>query len=289
MADSGSFETCPTDIVHASSEQVWDVLTDPARLDWVGVKLVESPSHRLAVGDRLVFRPAPGLHLSWTVLAVEPLRTLEAEVSIERGPTIVAAQGRHDDDLVVPDPERHLDVELSRASIPSSGSGRRSCGVDRARRGRARDHHQRPTVRPVESVRRCLVRAPPLRPSCSGREQQGAPRRSRRSRPGRRGGLTSRRPGPPGPPERPLAPHAPRRRARRGAHARHHVRGALREPISGRDVSWAAQHHSGLGAPAGSQAPVGLVRTEERTAGSAMSRRVGAPSSAYAKTQLGLP
>jgi hypothetical protein len=85
MADSGSFETCPTDIVHASSEQVWDLLTDPARLDWIGVKLVESPAHHLAVGDRLVFRPAPGLQLSWTVLAVEPLRTLELDIKAPFG------------------------------------------------------------------------------------------------------------------------------------------------------------------------------------------------------------
>jgi hypothetical protein len=80
MARSDSFETCPTDTIHASSEQVWDLLTDPARYGWVGVKLVESPAHHLAVGDRLVFGPAPGLRLSWDVLAVEPLRTLELDI-----------------------------------------------------------------------------------------------------------------------------------------------------------------------------------------------------------------
>ena len=85
MADSDSFETCPTDIFHASPEQVWDLLTDPARFDWVGVKLVESPAHHLAVGDRLVFGPAPGLHLSWNVLAVEPLRTLELDIEVPLG------------------------------------------------------------------------------------------------------------------------------------------------------------------------------------------------------------
>jgi hypothetical protein len=80
MADSDSFETCPTDVVHASSERVWELLTNPARFDWVGVKLVETPARNLAAGDRLVFAPAPGLRLSWHVLSVEPLRTLELDV-----------------------------------------------------------------------------------------------------------------------------------------------------------------------------------------------------------------
>jgi hypothetical protein len=52
--------TCPTDIVHGSPERVWELLTNRARLDWVGVKLVEAPARRLAVGDRLVFGPRPG-------------------------------------------------------------------------------------------------------------------------------------------------------------------------------------------------------------------------------------
>jgi hypothetical protein len=85
MADSDSFETCPTDIIHASPEHVWDLLTNPARLDWVGVKLVESPARTLAVGDRLVFRPVPGLRLSWGVLTIEPLRTLELDIRVPFG------------------------------------------------------------------------------------------------------------------------------------------------------------------------------------------------------------
>ena len=76
------------------------MMTNPARLGWVGLRLVESPARHLAVGDRLVFGPVPGLRLSWNVLAVEPLRTLELDS------TTVAAQGRHHDDLVVPDAER---------------------------------------------------------------------------------------------------------------------------------------------------------------------------------------
>jgi uncharacterized protein YndB with AHSA1/START domain len=85
MADSDGFQTCPTDVVQASPKQVWDLLTNPARLDWVGVKLVQSPEHHLGAGDRLVFGPAPGLRLSWDVLAVEPLRALELDIKAPFG------------------------------------------------------------------------------------------------------------------------------------------------------------------------------------------------------------
>ena len=85
MADSGSVETCPTDVIHAALERVWELLTDPARLGWLGVKVVEAPARNLAVGDRLVFGPAPGLRLSWNVLSVEPPRTLELDVKVPFG------------------------------------------------------------------------------------------------------------------------------------------------------------------------------------------------------------
>jgi uncharacterized protein YndB with AHSA1/START domain len=85
MAGSDSFETCPTDIIHASPERVWELLVNPARLGWLGVKVVEAPARDLAVGDRLVFGPAPGLRLSWDVLSVEPQRTLELDVKVPFG------------------------------------------------------------------------------------------------------------------------------------------------------------------------------------------------------------
>jgi len=46
------------------------------------VKVVEAPARDIVAGDRLVFGPAPGLRLSWKVLAVEPLRTLELDVKV---------------------------------------------------------------------------------------------------------------------------------------------------------------------------------------------------------------
>jgi uncharacterized protein YndB with AHSA1/START domain len=80
-----SFETCPTDVIRATPERVWELLTNPARFGWLGVKVIESPARNLAVGDRLRFRPAPGLRASWTVLSIEPLRTLELDVKVPLG------------------------------------------------------------------------------------------------------------------------------------------------------------------------------------------------------------
>jgi uncharacterized protein YndB with AHSA1/START domain len=80
-----SFETCPTDVIRATPERVWELLTNPARFDWLGIKVIEAPARDLAVGDHLRFGPAPGLRLSWTVLTIEPLRTLELNIRVPLG------------------------------------------------------------------------------------------------------------------------------------------------------------------------------------------------------------
>jgi hypothetical protein len=80
-----SFETCPTDVIHAAPERVWELVINPRRYDWLGVKVIDPPARNLAVGDRLRFGPAPGLRLSWTVLSLEPLRTLELDIKVPLG------------------------------------------------------------------------------------------------------------------------------------------------------------------------------------------------------------
>jgi uncharacterized protein YndB with AHSA1/START domain len=85
MAGTNGFETCPTDIVHASPERVWELLTNPGLFGWVGMKVVEAPGRGLAVGDRLVFGPAPGVRMLWDVLSVEPPRTLEVDIKVPFG------------------------------------------------------------------------------------------------------------------------------------------------------------------------------------------------------------
>ena len=78
-------ETCPTDVIRATPEHVWELLTNPACFGWLGVKVVDAPARNLAAGDYLRFGPAPGLRLSWTVLSIDPLRTLELDVRVPLG------------------------------------------------------------------------------------------------------------------------------------------------------------------------------------------------------------
>jgi len=85
MAESDSFETCPTAVIDASPDRVWNLLTNPVQLGWLGLKVVAAPGRTLAVGDRLVFGPAPGLRVSWDVLSVQPLRMLELDVTVPFG------------------------------------------------------------------------------------------------------------------------------------------------------------------------------------------------------------
>lgn len=80
-----SFETCPTDVIRATPDRVWELLINPARFGWVGVKVIDPPARNLAVGDRLRFGPAPGLRLSWTVLSIEPPRRLELDIKVPFG------------------------------------------------------------------------------------------------------------------------------------------------------------------------------------------------------------
>lgn len=83
--DTDRVEACPTDVIHAPPERVWELLTNPAPFGWVGVKVLKAPARTLTVGDRLVFGPAPALRLSWQVLSVNPLRTLELDIKVPFG------------------------------------------------------------------------------------------------------------------------------------------------------------------------------------------------------------
>ena len=50
-----SFQTCPTDIVEASVEKIWELVTTPDLYEsWVDAKLLEGPDRPLVAGDRLV-------------------------------------------------------------------------------------------------------------------------------------------------------------------------------------------------------------------------------------------
>jgi hypothetical protein len=77
--------TCPTDIVRAPAERVWERLIDPALLGWVDARMIEAPERRLVVGDRVVFVASLGLRVSWVVMGMEPLRSLDLDIRLPFG------------------------------------------------------------------------------------------------------------------------------------------------------------------------------------------------------------
>ena len=78
-------QTCPTDVIAAPVERVWDLLTQPERLArWSGTTLHGGPHRALATGDRLTLTRF-GLRVRFEVRAMEPQRTLSIEVRLPLG------------------------------------------------------------------------------------------------------------------------------------------------------------------------------------------------------------
>jgi len=49
-------DVCPTDVVRASTERVWHLITTPGELErWTRTTLIEAPDRQVRAGDRLVF------------------------------------------------------------------------------------------------------------------------------------------------------------------------------------------------------------------------------------------
>jgi len=83
-----SIVTCPTEIVAAPPERVWELLTRPAQLaGWSRAKLLEGPSRPLETGDVVVLGAGIGHRLKVTikVKAVEPTRQLTLDVQLPLG------------------------------------------------------------------------------------------------------------------------------------------------------------------------------------------------------------
>lgn len=80
-------EVCPTDVLLASAERIWHLLTDPRKLaQWTGTTLVEGPACPISVGDRLVLR-AGVLRITFDVLDMRPPRDLMLDVGLPFGVT----------------------------------------------------------------------------------------------------------------------------------------------------------------------------------------------------------
>jgi len=78
-------EVCPTDVVHAPAERVWQLMMDPRELtQWIGLKLIEGPARPLCNGDRIVIGAA-GMRMSIEVLNAEPPKSARVHVRLPFG------------------------------------------------------------------------------------------------------------------------------------------------------------------------------------------------------------
>ena len=66
---------CPTEVVHASAERVWQVLTTPRELvRWTRTSLIVAPDRELRGGDRLVLGAGVGHRMKVTFQVREAIR-----------------------------------------------------------------------------------------------------------------------------------------------------------------------------------------------------------------------
>ena len=80
-------EVCPTDIILASAEHIWRLLTDQRELaQWTGTTLVDDPACPMSVGDHLVLR-AGVFRITFDVLEMRPPRELMLDVGLPFGVT----------------------------------------------------------------------------------------------------------------------------------------------------------------------------------------------------------
>ena len=97
---------CPTDIVLAPAERIWNLLTDSRELArWTGTKLVRGPVGPIGAGDRMVVR-AGLFRITLKVLDLRPLRQLVLDVTLPFGVT------NHEDIQITP-----IDADSNRVTF----------------------------------------------------------------------------------------------------------------------------------------------------------------------------
>jgi hypothetical protein len=81
------FETCPTDVVEAPVEVVWQQITEPSHLEgWVGGPLVSTPTRAATKGDVLDFRTGPfGATVRFIIGEPKPMTELPVRIEIFLG------------------------------------------------------------------------------------------------------------------------------------------------------------------------------------------------------------
>jgi uncharacterized protein YndB with AHSA1/START domain len=78
-------QVCPTDVVFAPAERIWQLLTDARKLaQWTGLEVVEGPACLMNAGDHLALGFA-GLRITCDVLDVRPPLELTLDVRFPFG------------------------------------------------------------------------------------------------------------------------------------------------------------------------------------------------------------
>jgi uncharacterized protein YndB with AHSA1/START domain len=81
-------QTCPTDLVRAPADRIWDLLTIPHQLEnWSATRVVKGPGRPLAVGDRLVLAAGFGhrARVYFRIISAERPRELTLEIRLPCG------------------------------------------------------------------------------------------------------------------------------------------------------------------------------------------------------------
>jgi len=81
-----SIIACPTNVVAAPAERIWELLADASSLAlWTRTRFIEGPKRPLQAGDRIVYGAGPGLRAIFHVLEVVPRKTLQVDVAMSFG------------------------------------------------------------------------------------------------------------------------------------------------------------------------------------------------------------
>lgn len=77
---------CPTTVVAAPAERVWELIVSPVKLaEWTHTRLLTAPDRPLKAGDRAVYGAGPGLRAIFDVLEVDPPHTFRVDVTLSFG------------------------------------------------------------------------------------------------------------------------------------------------------------------------------------------------------------
>jgi hypothetical protein len=90
---------CPTDIIHAPAERVWQLVAMPQVLaGWTDTRIIEAPDGELQTGDRLVLGAGMGhrIQVIFTVCNAVRTRRLDLHISLPLGVTNDESPLRHD-------------------------------------------------------------------------------------------------------------------------------------------------------------------------------------------------